>query len=61
MLVETAYISNPAEERRLRDPDQQDMLAKAIGRGVRNYFYEKPPPGTKVAALAAAQPGRRRG
>jgi N-acetylmuramoyl-L-alanine amidase len=57
MLVETAFISNATDERRLRDPDQQQLLAEAIRRGVRNYFYEKPPPGTKIAALAAASRG----
>jgi N-acetylmuramoyl-L-alanine amidase len=57
MLVETAFISNATDERRLRDPDQQQLLAEAIRRGVRNYFYEKPPPGTKIAALVAATRG----
>jgi N-acetylmuramoyl-L-alanine amidase len=57
MLVETAFISNSTDERRLRDPDQQRRIAEAIGQGVRAYFYEKPPPGTKVAALVAAQRG----
>jgi N-acetylmuramoyl-L-alanine amidase len=53
MLIETAYITNPAEERRLRDPRHQGRLAEAILSGVRNYFYENPPPGTRVAQLAA--------
>ena len=55
MLVETAFISNATDERRLRDPDQQQLLAEAIRKGVRNYFYDKPPPGTKIAALAVAR------
>jgi N-acetylmuramoyl-L-alanine amidase len=57
MLVETAFISNAADERRLRDPDQQQRLAEAIRDGVKNYFYDRPPPGTKVAALSAARRG----
>jgi N-acetylmuramoyl-L-alanine amidase len=57
MLVETAFISNATDERRLRDPDHQQLLASAIGKGVRNYFYEKPPPGTRIAALAAVRRG----
>jgi N-acetylmuramoyl-L-alanine amidase len=57
MLVETAFISNATDERRLRDADEQQRLAEAIRDGVRNYFYEKPPPGTKIAALAAARQG----
>ena len=55
MLVETAYISNPDEERRLRDPAHQASLAAAIHSGVRRYFYANPPPGTRVAMLASRQ------
>jgi len=57
MLVETAFISNTTDERRLRDADQQQHLAEAIRDGVRNYFYDRPPSGTKVAALSAARQG----
>jgi len=57
MLVETAFISNSADERRLRNPDEQRRIAEAIRNGVRNYFYDKPPPGTKIAALVATQRG----
>ncbi len=52
MLVETAFISNPAEERKLRDPKHQRRLAKAILLGVRDYFRRNPPPGTLLASLA---------
>jgi len=55
MLVETAYISNPSDERRLRDPNYQARLADAILAGLRSYFYDNPPPGTRIAQLAAAQ------
>jgi len=55
VLVETAFISNSADERRLKDPVQQLKLAEAIHAGVRSYFYARPPPGTRVAALVAAQ------
>jgi N-acetylmuramoyl-L-alanine amidase len=58
MLVETAYISNPEEERRLRDPAHQGRLAGAIHTGVRRYFYENPPPGTRIAMLAARERGQ---
>ena len=57
MLVETSFISNPVDERRLRDPDHQQKLADAIRAGVRNYWYDNPPPGTKLAALAANRSG----
>jgi N-acetylmuramoyl-L-alanine amidase len=49
MLVETAYISNPAEERRLRNPTQQSALAAAIFTGLRSYFADNPPRGTRFA------------
>ena len=52
MLVETAYISNPQEEQRLRTPTHQAKLAEAIRRGVHDYFYANPPLGTRVAELA---------
>ena len=53
MLIETAYISNPGEERRLKDRRHQEKLASAIHGGLRGYFYENPPPGSRVAALVA--------
>jgi N-acetylmuramoyl-L-alanine amidase len=53
MLVETAYISNPAEERRLRTPAQQAALADAIFAGLRSYFADNPPAGTRFAAQRA--------
>lgn len=58
MLVETAYISNPEEERRLRDPAHQVKLAGAIHAGLRRYFYDNPPPGSRVATLAARERGQ---
>jgi N-acetylmuramoyl-L-alanine amidase len=57
ILVETAFISNPAEERRLRDPTHQKKLAEAVMGGVRNYFESTPPPGTWFAAEAARRNG----
>ena len=53
MLVETAYISNPQEELRLRSHPQQAKLAAAIHQGVHDYFYANPPAGTRVAQFAA--------
>jgi N-acetylmuramoyl-L-alanine amidase len=52
MLVETAYISNPTEEQRLRAQAHQAKLADAIHQGLRDYFYANPPAGTRVAQLA---------
>jgi N-acetylmuramoyl-L-alanine amidase len=50
VLVETAFISNPAEEKRLTEKEFQQRMARAITRGVRDYFYTSPPPGTWIAA-----------
>lgn len=43
VLVETAFISNPDEERRLNDPAYQDALADALLRGIKRYFAQNPP------------------
>ena len=43
VLVETAFISNPDEERRLNDPKYQDDLADALVRGIVAYFAKNPP------------------
>ncbi len=58
ILVETAYISNPTEEKRLRDPNHQARLANAILGGVRNYFYTNPPPDTQIAMDVRRNPTR---
>jgi len=54
MLVETAFLSNPEEEKRLVDPKFQGTVARAILDGVHTYFSSQPPPGTLYAARAAA-------
>jgi N-acetylmuramoyl-L-alanine amidase len=43
ILVETAFISNPQEERRLRDPAYQNKMADAILSGIKRYFAKNPP------------------
>lgn len=50
ILVETAFISNPAEEKRLNNPAERTKLAEAIVEGIRNHFRMAPPPGTLFAA-----------
>lgn len=50
ILVETAFISNPGEERRLNDPQHRQRLARAVLDGVSNYFSTQAPPGTWIAA-----------
>lgn len=43
VLVETAFISNPEEEARLKDPAYQNRLADALMRGISRYFAQNPP------------------
>ena len=43
ILVETAFISNPEEEARLRDADYQARLVDALATGIRRYFARNPP------------------
>lgn len=52
ILVETAFITNPVEEKRLKNPAQRQKLADAILDGLRDYFEATPPPGTLFAANA---------
>ncbi len=58
MLVETAYISNPQEELRLRTQAHQAKLASAIHRGLHDYFYANPPAGTRISRLVTASANR---
>ncbi len=58
ILVETAFISNPAEERKLRDRRHQDRLSDAILSGIRTYFSTNPPPDTRIAAEVRQTPVR---
>ncbi len=50
ILVETAFISNPRDERNLQSARFQEELAAAMLKGVRSYFTRNPPPGTLYAA-----------
>jgi N-acetylmuramoyl-L-alanine amidase len=43
ILVETAFISNPDEEARLRDQKYQRQMAQAVFNGIRAYFARHPP------------------
>lgn len=47
ILVETAFISNPDEERKLLSSSHQNKLARAILSGIKNYFQRNPLPGTE--------------
>ncbi len=50
ILVETAFISNPAEEANLKSVAYQQQLADAMMKGVRSYFASNPPDGARIAA-----------
>jgi len=43
ILVETAFISNPEEEDKLRDPAYQQQLVEALATGIHRYFAKNPP------------------
>ncbi len=49
ILVETAFISNPQEEKRLNDEAYQDQLARAILTGIKRYLAKNPPRPSPVA------------
>jgi N-acetylmuramoyl-L-alanine amidase len=50
ILVETSFISNPSEERKLRSPRHQQRLAEAIATGIERYFRRKAPAGSLWAS-----------
>ncbi len=49
MLVETAFISSPADERLLNKPERRKDLAEAIFDGVKQFFVDHPPDGSRFA------------
>jgi N-acetylmuramoyl-L-alanine amidase len=59
ILVETAFITNPAEEARLTSTEHREKLANAILDGVRDYFRASPPPGSMYAANSRRDHGDR--
>src|SRR5699024_1422986 len=57
ILVETAFITNPVGERKLRSSSYQEKLAAAVLSGVKDYFEKTPPPGTWFALQARKHRG----
>ncbi len=51
LLVETAFITNPREEAKLRTADYQEKMASAVHHGVMQYFKHQAPPGTVLSAI----------
>jgi len=41
VLIETSFISNPTEEKRLRSESYQNKLVQSISKGVSSYFQDK--------------------
>lgn len=50
ILVETGFISNPDESRKLATASYRKQMAASVFKGIRQYFYQHPPVGTYVAA-----------
>lgn len=50
ILVETGFITNPAESRKLNNRSHQMAIARSITEGIKQFFYNSPPAGTWVAA-----------
>lgn len=50
ILVETGFISNPEEARKLATPAYRKQMAQSVFKGIKQHFYQHPPAGTYVAA-----------
>jgi N-acetylmuramoyl-L-alanine amidase len=57
VLVEVGFISNPAEEKKLKSPEFQQTLADAIGRAVVKFFAKRKPAAVKPEAVTPKPPG----
>ena len=55
LLIETGFLSNPTEARRLNQAEHQGRIVDAIHRGVVNYWRDNPPPGTLLAQNAGGE------
>jgi N-acetylmuramoyl-L-alanine amidase len=55
ILVETGFISNPREEGNLTSPSYQTRLSQAIFQGIKSYFWENPPHGSRIEAMLSSK------
>ncbi|MDG0996760.1 MAG: N-acetylmuramoyl-L-alanine amidase [Gammaproteobacteria bacterium] len=55
ILVETAFISNRKEEKKLRSPKHQEKMAKAIFNGIRRYLEDNAPEDSKLAQAPSSR------
>lgn len=53
VLIETGFISNPIEEKNLTNSSYQTRLSQAIFQGIKGYFWENPPHGTRIEAMTS--------
>ncbi len=51
VLIETAFITNPAEEKKLNNPKHQVKIAEAVTSGVKQYFARYAPPGSYLSYI----------
>ena len=54
VLVETGFITNPREEQNLTSPHYQERLTQAIFAGLKHYFLDYPPQGTRLEVMSGA-------
>lgn len=52
ILIETAFISNPQEEKKLLDPGYQQKMAQALSRGIHRYLAKAPAPSHTRMAMS---------
>ena len=53
LLIESGFISNPYEEKQLASANYQRQMARAIFTGMRGYYADNPPQGTRIASNSA--------
>jgi len=51
LLIETGFLSNPKEARKLKSSSYQKQMARSIFKGIKRYFQQSPPPGTYLASI----------
>ncbi len=61
ILIETAFISNPSDEKNLGSSRYREQLSNAIFDGIEDYFQSNPPPGTRIAMAGKSGIHRTRG
>lgn len=55
ILVETGFISNPREEKNLTSAAYQERLSQSIFQGIKGYFWENPPHGSRIEAMISTK------